>query len=39
MPQSVDRIFIEREDLENDLKNFLEDKEVNYLTLLEEAFQ
>jgi hypothetical protein len=52
MPQSIDRIFIERdelvnqdidkvieiESLEKDLENFLEDKDVKYLTLLEEAF-
>ncbi len=53
MPQSIDRIFIERdelvnqdidkvieiESLEKDLENFLEDKEVKYLTFLEYAFQ
>jgi len=38
MPQSIDKIFIEKDELVRDLQNFLEDKEVKYLTLLEEAF-
>jgi len=38
MPQSVDRIFFEREELEKDFQSFLEDKEVKYLTILESVF-
>ncbi len=38
MPHSIDKIFIEKEILEQDLKNFLEDREVKYLTILEDGF-
>ncbi len=40
MPQSVNEIFIDIgiESLKQDLQNFLEDREVKYLTILEEAF-
>ncbi len=44
MPQSVNEIFIDIdididiESLKQDLKNFLEDREVKYLTILEDGF-
>ncbi len=40
MPQSLNEIFIDIdiESLKQDLKNFLEDREVKYLTILEDGF-
>ncbi len=38
MPQSVNEIFIEREVVEQDLKNFLEDREVKYLNYFRGCF-
>ncbi len=38
MPKTTNTIFIEKGKLEKDFQNFLENRKVKYLTILEEAF-